>query len=66
MKKGKKCLIGIAASDSNCFKDNKNLTYRAKMVENDLIVPVFEIEAETAEELKQKVNTMIDNFFSVI
>jgi hypothetical protein len=65
MAKSKKCLIGVAVSDSNQFKDNSSLVYVVKMKENDLIVPVAEIDGETVEELREKVKALIDELFDV-
>lgn len=65
MGKSKRCLIGVAVSDSNQFADNTDLMYIAKMKEHILVVPVAEIDGETAEELKEKVKALIDDLFGV-
>jgi hypothetical protein len=70
----KKCIIAIAASQSENFEDgytmvgsNSGKSFTTTLADGtEILVPVFEIETETTEELKKEINKIVNKLVKTL
>lgn len=70
----KKCIIGMIVSQSESFEDGYTMVgsstgnfFTTTLADGtEILVPIYEIEAETTEELKEKINKIVNRLIKIL
>jgi hypothetical protein len=70
----KKCIIAMAASQSENFEDGYTMVgsstgkfFTTTLADGtEILVPIFEVETETTEELKKEINKIVDRLVNTL